>query len=103
VSPDCPEALADICGLKSASELPWQMQHWMKAEPYTGNSILDRLDPEEWMLTNPWRSLWLQVLLCSSRAALNERRKRLGLGKRDWDTEEAKWKSEDELRRPWRY
>lgn len=84
ITPDCAEALVEICGLKSVKELPWQLQRWMTVEPYTGNDILCRLDPEECSLENPWKKLTLRVVIYSSRRSLNARRKKLNLTKKEW-------------------
>ncbi len=78
LSPTCPEALAALCGVE-VRDLPWGLQHWYKGAPYYGNSILDRLDPEDWVLSNPWLKLDLRVMVALSRTAYKERRKRVGL------------------------
>lgn len=64
-SPDNPKALAVLLGIKE-SKLPWPLQHWTTREPYTGNHILDRIDPQDSLLDNPWRHLDLHVkiVLC---------------------------------------
>lgn len=85
ITVSCPEALAVICGVK-VGELPWPLQHWYDDHPYHGNSILDRLDPEDWVLKNPWMpegwrstGLKLEVGISLSKSAYNARRKALGL------------------------
>lgn len=83
IRPTGPAALAALLGLERAA-LPWPLLHWYEDEPYVGNSILQRLDPEDWHLTNPWRALSFRVVLVHSKRALNARRKRLGLPPRDW-------------------
>jgi hypothetical protein len=63
IRPTCPEALVAITGTKPA-ELPWALQHWYPSSirtPYSGNPILRRLDPQDWVLQNPWRQLDLRV------------------------------------------
>jgi hypothetical protein len=82
--PTCPEALAVLFGVK-VDELPWALQNWYAHEPYTGNSILDRLDPSDWVLDNPWRKEKMTVYVALSKAAANEMRARLGLPKMDWN------------------
>jgi hypothetical protein len=77
--PDCPEALADLCGC-GVGDLPWALQHWFKDEPYVGNPILQRVDHAEWSLNNPWRpkshkGLNLSVAIAFSKRALNARKK----------------------------
>jgi hypothetical protein len=53
IIPNNPAALAIVFGVKE-EELPWQLKHWFVEEPYSGNCILDRVDPEDWVLNNPW-------------------------------------------------
>jgi len=73
--PNCPEALAVLCGVK-VSELPIWLQHWYKDEPYHGNPILDRVDPEDWKLHNPWLDLDVSVGLALTKRGLKELQKR---------------------------
>lgn len=84
ITPDCPHALAILCGVPMA-ELPWQMQHWYKDEPYYGNSILNRVDPAEWAMENPWRQCTFKIGIPLSKAAIQKRRKVLGLPRDDWE------------------
>ncbi len=44
IEPDNPRALALLMGIPE-KKLPWPLQHWTTLEPYTGNSILRRIDP----------------------------------------------------------
>lgn len=90
IEPTCSEALGAIFKV-SVSEMPFGLQNWSVDEPYTGNSILDRLDPSDWVLENPWRKLNLKVYVSLSKTAINEMRRRLDLPKRLWsETEEKK-------------
>lgn len=86
----CPQALAVVCGV-AVAELPWPLQHWFDDEPYTGNHILSRLDPEDWVLSNPWMpdvrrstGLRLNVGVAHCKHAFNARRKALGLPAKSW-------------------
>lgn len=88
ITPNCPDALAILCGVE-VKDLPWALQNWYRNEPYTGNSILDRLDPEDWVLKNPWRKLHLRVLISSSKGAYHARRKALGLPRKIWEKKEG--------------
>lgn len=85
IKPDCAEALAVLCGLKSREELPWQFRYWLSTNsiPYTGNSILDRLDPID-NLRNPWSGLSLEVVVGLSKNAVHARRRGLDLPRADW-------------------
>lgn len=82
IQPTCPEALAVLCGV-DVTDLPWPLQHWYAYEPYVGNPILGRLDPEDWKLRNPWLEtnggLSLRTGVSHSKNALHARRKTLGL------------------------
>jgi hypothetical protein len=60
-------------------KLPWPLQHWTTREPYTGNSILSRIDPQDSRLDNPWRHLELRLTIALSKRAYNRIRKDHGL------------------------
>ena len=88
ISPTCPEALAILAGCE-VEDLPVFLQHWYASEPYMGNSILDRLDPLDWRLHNPWipdnrsragkRGLTFRVGIALSKSGFHKGRKELGL------------------------
>ena len=82
IEPDNPRALALLCGIPE-KKLPWPLQHWITSEPYTGNSILDRIDPQDWKLDNPWRHLELRISIALSKRAFARLRREYGLGKED--------------------
>jgi hypothetical protein len=77
-SPNNPRAVALLAGV-SEDRLPWALQHWYIPEPYTGNHILDRIDPSDWVLENPWTRLDLNVTISLCKRAWKARRKALGL------------------------
>ena len=74
ISPDNPRALALLMGIPE-KKLPWPLQHWTTREPYTGNSILDRIDPQDSRLDDPWRHLDLSLAITLSKRAYNGLRK----------------------------
>jgi hypothetical protein len=80
IQPDNHRALALLCGIPER-KLPWPLQHWWTSEPYTGNSILDRVDPQDWKLDNPWRHLELRICIALSKRSLSRLRRDYGLGK----------------------
>ena len=82
---NCPEAVAALLGMK-VEDLPWALQHFYDGEPpYSGNAILDRLDPQEWMLKNPWVArMTLHIRIYQSKSAINARTKKLGLPRVNW-------------------
>lgn len=85
----CPEAIAVVCGVR-VEDLPWALQHWYDDAPYCGNSILDRLDPEDWVLHNPWMQSYsrsgvrLDVGIAHCKRSFSARRKALGLPPKTW-------------------
>jgi len=81
--PTCPAALAALAGVEE-QDLHWALKHWFRDESYRGNPILDRLDPEDWVIKNPWQKLHFRVGVALSRRAFNERRKHLGLPPKKW-------------------
>lgn len=84
VAPTCAEALAFVLGVK-VEELPWQLRHWNKERPYTGNNILNRLDPEDWVLNNPWDKFRVVIGIALSKNVVHARRKELGLPRAVWE------------------
>lgn len=78
IEPDNPRALALLMGI-TEKKLPWPLQHWTTHEPYTGNSILDRIDPQDSRLDDPWRHLELRLTIALSKRAYNRLRKEHGL------------------------
>lgn len=81
---NCPEAIAELLDMK-VEDLPWPLQHtYFGEKPYDGNPILDRLDPEDWKLKNPWEQMDLSIYLPFSKNAVHARRKALGLPRREW-------------------
>lgn len=61
--------LALVAGC-TVSELPDVLQHWDLLDTYTGNSILDRIDPMIWSCRNPWLKLKLSILIPFSKRAM---------------------------------
>ena len=85
VVPNVP-AIEMVTGLPRES-FPEPLQHYCRTEPYNGNSILDRLDPMDWVVKDPWRNLALTIRVVLSRSGFNRRRVELGLPKfSDWDS-----------------
>lgn len=78
ISPDNPRALALLMGIPE-KKMPWPLQHWTTLEPYTGNSILRRIDPQDSRLDDPWRHLDLSLAISLSKRAYDRLRKEHGL------------------------
>jgi hypothetical protein len=78
ISPDNPRALALLMGIPE-KKLPWPLQHWTTREPYTGNCIIDRIDPQDSRLDDPWRHLDLGLSITLCKRAFNRLRKEHGL------------------------
>ena len=70
--------IMQIVGAQSLDELPDVIRHWRKDEPYTGNSILDRIDPMEWAIHNPWRRMGFVVGIQLSKRGRNRIQKDAG-------------------------
>lgn len=70
--------LARVLGIE-LSELPQRLENF-GAIVYSGNSLLDRLDPVEAIRT-PYDDLRIRIRLCLSVEAINEIRKSIGLRK----------------------
>lgn len=87
ISPDNPRALALLMGIPER-KLPWPLQHWSTHEPYTGNCILDRIDPQDSRLDDPWRHLELRITITLSKRAYNRVRKEHGLPPKDLKPDE---------------
>ncbi|RRJ54822.1 hypothetical protein EHV15_35115 [Paenibacillus oralis] len=91
-SPTTAAALAKMCGIE-LGDLPDVLQHWAKEEQYSGNSILDRVDPMEWVVKNPWRDMNFSVCFYLSKSGFIELCKRYGVEPvRFWIDEERKKK-----------
>ncbi|MCP5904876.1 hypothetical protein NL378_29335, partial [Klebsiella pneumoniae] len=59
-------------------EMPIYLQHWNPGDDaYVGNHILQRIDPLEWRLDNPWDQLSFHVSIYLSKRGLAQVRKSL--------------------------
>lgn len=54
----------------AVEDLPDVLQHWSLLREYTGNSILDRVDPMLWRAQNPWVRLNLSVCIGFSKRGM---------------------------------
>ncbi len=63
--------VALLAGVK-VSQLPDVLQHYDLGEVYTGNHLLDRIDPMDWALKDPWQKLDLQVGVPVSKRGLSK-------------------------------
>lgn len=73
-----PQAISIVTGVP-VDDLPDVLQHYYLCDPYYGNNILDRVDPMEWVVENPWCKLGLDIRIVLSRKCFKERRKSLRL------------------------
>lgn len=73
ISPMTREAVAILAGV-AVEELPWQLTNWTTEDVYTGNPILNRVDPEDWLLDNPWLNFTFRVCVALSQRSINARR-----------------------------
>lgn len=70
IQPETAAQLAWLCGL-SISELPDVLQNWTQIGVYTGNSILDRIDPLV-DVNDPWHSERFEIGVMLSKRALKK-------------------------------
>jgi hypothetical protein len=75
--------LAILAGVE-IDELPEQIRFWNKSDPYVGNSILDRLDPEDWILEDYFKKLNFHVTFTMSKTFINNLRKEHGFPRVKW-------------------
>lgn len=86
ISVDNKATISLVTGI-APEDLPDMLQHYNRHEPYTGNSILDRIDPMEWALCDPWNKLDLSIKIVLSRQEFKKRRHQLLLPEfTDWDS-----------------
>lgn len=74
----CGEGIAFMFGLE-LEDLPIWLRNYQKEDPYTGNSILDRIDPSDWALKNPARDTDWTIYVHLSKREYNRIRRQLGL------------------------
>lgn len=89
IRPKGAESLAILTGC-TVDELPWQLQQWtyQKEPQYTGNSILERCDPSDWVLSNPWcekTEFQICITFSLSKRFVNKKRKELFLPPVKWE------------------
>lgn len=72
--PETAEGLALLAGCEM-TDLPDVLQHWTSEDIRIGNNIIDRLDPMDWHLTNPWTRLQLEVGVYLGQRALKALKK----------------------------
>lgn len=67
-----PETSADLAWLAGCeiSDLPDVLQNWKKRKPMMGNHLLNRMDPMDHYVDDPWMKLGLDVNVYLSRRAL---------------------------------
>ena len=70
--PGSPDDLALLTGTP-VEEMPGFLQNWNPGdEPYTGNSILSRIDPMEWRCSNPWNQISFAIEVALSKNGLKK-------------------------------
>lgn len=77
-NPSTAAALAKMCGLE-IGDLPDVLQNWTREKQYSGNSILNRVDPMEWVVKDPWREMNFSVCYYLSKTGFIELCKRYGV------------------------
>jgi len=69
--------LARLCGCE-ISDLPDVLQNWVHEKPYTGNHLLNRLDPMDSYVDDPWMKLEVDVNVFLSKRGLSQIEKEFG-------------------------
>ena len=77
IIPSTQADVAAMTGIPESEQPEWL--RFMKPECYSGNSILNNIDPMERVLENPWRKLPLKMRIYLSVSAFKQLRKELGL------------------------
>lgn len=77
------EDLLYLTGCASVEELPDVLRHWKCAtraggSDYIGNSILDRVDPMDWVVENPWEDLRFDIVIGVGKKYFARVKKELG-------------------------
>jgi hypothetical protein len=70
-SPQTAEGLARLC-FCAVDDLPEVLRHWARERPNVGNNIIDKIDPMEWVVRNPWQKLDFDVTVFLSKRAYNK-------------------------------
>jgi hypothetical protein len=86
--PKTANSLSQLAGC-SVEDLPDVLQNWRADERYSGNSLLDRTDPMDSNLTNPWIHMTFTVVIGLSKSAFNKLLRNKGLPRRSPES----WKS----------
>lgn len=89
------QALCELLGVEE-KDLPWQLQHWSIYDRSTGNHLLNRIDPIEWVLENPWCRLHFDLMVGVSLATYHKLRKAAGLPRKEWGSSKRKGKGGQE-------
>lgn len=89
-SPQTPECLALLAGCE-VDDLPVFLQNWWAQKQYKGNSILDRLDPLDWLPKNPWFTEKFNVVLGLSKSTWNQLLRERNLPKRELEEVKRVW------------
>lgn len=70
--PTSMEELLTFFNCTSISELPFWLQHWTGKPIYTGNHILQRIDPMNWVVKDHWAELCFYFTFFLSKRTFNQ-------------------------------
>lgn len=73
------EDLMYATACSSVEELPEWLRHWKKDRFYSGNPILQRIDPMTWVVKDKWAEMSFDCLLFLSKTAINAECKKKGI------------------------
>lgn len=82
-----PHTARDLIKL-TGENVPEIIENWTSLKPYVGNSILQRLDPVDWLLEDPWKKLRFNILIGLSRMEFNKLLHKYNMPRRNIE----KWK-----------
>lgn len=72
------ESLLKLCNV-DFNDLPEELQNWTQLNVYTGNAILNNVDPMEWVVKNYWNKLKLSFSIYLTKKEYGDLRKKHGL------------------------
>lgn len=69
-TPRCGKDLAKLLGIEEAALPSVLRERWQSERSYIGNEILDRLDPLDWALRDPWGEKPIEIVVFLSKKGL---------------------------------
>lgn len=73
------EDLMYVTGCKFAEKLPEWLRHWGRGRFYSGNHLLERVDPMAWVVKDRWAKMRFDSVIFLSKTAINNACKTKGI------------------------